>query len=490
MLRSISKLSAGPLSRQLLVGRLCGFEALPFAQSYVKLSRPASSSIPFRFTPSCQVHQYLGPNVRPLNIISKPVFVGLAFKRGMAFRRIEVRSPLGRRLLKMSRALLKALFIFYGTLFVLLIVAVSIANYYVNSFREIPLFSKNPVDFDQALLLKVALYNELITKQVGKANEYYMVFLRSINKENGLNYETSSDVLSEYLTNEQIKKKGKKWYDLYVDVLIRAAIVKGQLGNLPEAQEFLERAKSFINYISSKDQNPGSSAFRNNGYRLLAKIYQADDDAITNSKKSNEEVESLLFESINMLNPALANIQDGKFLSQKPELVISRDYYNSVNELAIFYSKHGKMSQAFKIFLSNLIFLKDFKNENSMFPSLTSILNQYYRNEDTKTFRLQQSDIPLLKFYISEILWAKKQYNSSINWTKEALIESFNYSRQDKNSAIVAQLSVSNLINMYKHLNKNGQYDEKIANCEKVANDIYIPLNGGAAWKVLFTELV
>lgn len=358
------------------------------------------------------------------------------------------------------------------------------ASYYLNKHERLPLLSKDPsFPLDLRFIVKIGLYNELVSHNLEVANEHYMVFLRYINREWGLKFEKDSEVLSEYPSNEQIFAQGKAWYDVYADVLMRCAIIKGQRGYLDGARSLLEKAVSFIEYAKQQgDSDCGNVTLRNRANRLLAKVY-------TLEGKKPVLIENLLVDSITTVyeqypkvfqQAKIERFDDMLYLSNENMAIMSRDLYDSIEELLTHYAKNKEGKKCFNIYLSNLKFLESYKEPDKNFevPSLADLMDQYlFFNEmnDKPAFTLQHGDIPLLKLHIAELLWSFKQQQPAINWTKSAFAESFNYSRREQRSSIVAKLSIETLKSMYEALNKNGQYLEKIERCKEASENIFLP---------------
>lgn len=411
-------------------------------------------------------------------------------RRNLSFLRIAIKSPLGRRLLKLSKAVLKGIVIFYAVIILIFSIYFSVVNAYLNTYERINLFFGNTsLPFDLAILLKLALYNELITKKFLVANEYYLVFLRYINRQYGIPFENNSETLSEFPPNEIIFSNGKRWYDLYVDILLRLAILKAEIGQLEECKCFLDKAVSFMKFAENNgDSRVGSPSLRNNGYRLSCKranVFKDDEKLFDFEGCYLKSIEAYYEGDEDM------NAESVIFLNAMNGATLNRDIYNSINELTTYYAKTNT-KKSFRILINNLMFLQSYKHTEMNFPTLRSILDSVLDNEDTSAtpFIRNPSDIPLIKLHISEILWKSKKYESAINWTKETFVEAYNYSRQDKDCAIISQLSINNLINMYKKLNKNGKYDEKIKRCEEVSQEIYIPMESPSSWKIFFDKLI
>ncbi|GMM34044.1 hypothetical protein DASC09_013690 [Saccharomycopsis crataegensis] len=437
-------------------------------------------------------------STRPLSImynhkpkISKVSSMILESRRYYGFKRINVTSPFLVGVLKFFRGTLRGFMIFYFASLAIISGAVATVSYYLNQYEKIPLIFTGPstgesVSLTLKVLLKMALFNELLTKRLDIANEYLMVFLRHINRSHGLKFDKDSEKLEEYLNNEEILQKGKNWYNLYTDVLLRLAIIKGQMGNIDDAKPFLEKAKSFIDFVNDKDIDVGNRNLRNKGLRLLAKIYERENQI--EKTHSPQAIESLYFDSLITLFEQYPEVMTSAniktydqmlVLNEEVSKILSRDLYNTINELAAHYSKNNETKTAFKIFLNNLIFLQ--KNKDALtgpsIPSVASLLDGYFQNQNDTIvpFKIGAGDIPLLKFHLAELLWSFGNHEAAINWTKESFIESFNYSKQDKNCAILSKLSIETLKKMYLKLNKKGKYDKKIERCENLSEEIYLP---------------
>lgn len=381
--------------------------------------------------------------------------------RTLAFKRIEITNPFGVRLVKLSRMVLKGIFLFYGGLVGVGIVAGGVVNYYLNRSENLGFFGLK-MTFSDVLLLKAGLYNELISKRYILANEFYMVFLRSTNDDFGVEFDKTLESLKQFPTTEQLKSKGQKWVNRYVDILLRCAIVKGQLGQLQAAKELVEKAVEL-----SSDSRP-DKVLLSNGYRLLAKV-------------GGSKEEEYLKASVALLGSANLN--------QQLEAV-SRDLYNAVVDLGIYYSRTGQSQLGFELFLNNLMFLESYQEPSRILPDFPRLLDELFGSSTSEKFIPDSGDVPLMKLYLSELLWVQGRKDNAINWCKSALIESFNFSRQNQNCAVVAKMALDDLILMYTRLNKNGAYTDKIRNCQDLAEDIYIPQKALTGWGIFFSDMI
>jgi hypothetical protein len=356
------------------------------------------------------------------------------------FQKIVVTNPTGVRLLRYSKTLLTALLLFYGSA-----LAIGGGLYAASSYY---LKDKQPIAGDFSLLSKIqtrlAVYYQDLQEDEEIAEDALIKALQTISREEGIadaddgNGDNEKDPRKFTLLNlDQLNSHSKEWQGTYIDLVIRLALVKADLGDA-------DNAKKLNRYSINLPMDLGSKDLRSESLRLAARISSLEGDFSTAEKylldciKFNEFYQSdILF------------LEQGSLLLD-PSSDVNNETFNALLDIGVVYTRLEQYSKALEIFLNLLQISKEAKSK-----------------EDAR-LHLKKSDIPLLKNYVGEILYKKGLLNKSIEWCNDSFKEAFKFSRSDVKSAFVTKQSLKNLIGLYGKTNDEELKKQAIEQYEEV----------------------
>lgn len=399
---------------------------------------------------------------RPTVIKSNTVFqfqnAPFTQTRGLGFKRIEVKSPLGIKLLRYSRVIgltILAAYAIGGSVFTFM---------YLRETSKSDTVQKIPQDwsFQIKSLVRDAVNNELDNKY-DRALQIYKLAVDQLTTTEG------QDGNRVPVTN--LGQMSPEWLAGYSDVLIRYA-------RLLELNDQSEEAKAAL--LASEQIPWGSPDLKSIGAIQLAKYALADGDKhlaeeyFINSVKAvatpsmaayfNEGPDQDLRKAVlipdalkEQSSSALApvNSNDGKPTGEG----VSIQLYNATIELAKYYALVGSYTRAMEILLSTLRSVRRKREPEGRSSA---------RIPDAECLEARSMS------YISEVFWAadKAKRKEAVTWAEGAFHEAYPLSNSTVECGLCAIMVLENLIKMYKSL---GMPDEA-ERCKAKLEDVHAPM--------------
>lgn len=458
------------------------------------------------------------------------------------FQKIIVKNRNIREFIEIAAKYSKFILVVYFGVIAAIVLFYQFLKSYFNQYNYLPTSENFSLYFK--VLYFLGLFFSKIQVNYNFAQEFQLACLRAINDANNLPFDIQSDELDQFLSVETLEKKNLEYIHVYCDLLVRLAITKSQLGdnsdkilNLINKAIELSAADNYLNLsrFSLKSKKEIQKKYLNNiiTFDLLANALIIKSNILQSQikdKDNSSEIESLYLNALKLLklndpnksenykellnefNPLIhlndefsknggdiLTVQD-IYINKYPDTFLTRELIDYSNELGIYYSKtrnnnNDNLDKSLQIFLSNLKSIYDYQSyltfDNSNNKNSFGI--ELPQKKDIKKIDIHQkqlivdfNDVPRLKLYISEILWAKKFHNISIKWCQQVINDSYIHSRTDSNAANILQLATTNLIHMYqysidKKLVKDADsiayYNQKIDDLKKSLSEIVIPIN-------------
>lgn len=409
------------------------------ASKYARLNRQTGISL-------------LRPNVlrpqAPLTAISIENFRG--------FRRFEVKSPLGIKLLRLSRQISIGMIAFY------VLGGLAIAFVYVRDTWKSGSAQRIPKDWPARVqsLVREAVNHEIDNK-FDRALAVYKLAIKEMTTE-------EDKATGEIVPIDDLSDKSPQWLGGYSDVLFRYARIEELLDNHDEAKEAL---------LASEQIPWGSPKFKS-----LAAIQLAKYALIEGDKKKAEEYhlnsvkavatpimnfyfkegpdfnlrKAVLipdFETEKNVPSKYISSKDGKSTGEG----VTPQLYHATIELGKFYASTGRYIQALEVLLSTLRSIRRKRGSGDEGP----------KAPDPGCFEA------LTMSYISEILWAtgKDKREEAITWAEGSFFEAKPLSNSTVECGLCAEMVLENLTKMYTSFG----LPEEAANCQQRLEEIHPP---------------
>lgn len=362
--------------------------------------------------------------------------------------RFPVTSPLGIRLHSVSKAVLRGILLFYGSAFVIGGASYAGLSYYVSKYQ--PISTEWP--FLATVNARVGVYYQDIKEDYRDPNreiERFNEALRILGEESGeaidKNDESESHGKFKLLPLNKLENKSKDWQKTYVDIVIRLAMAKAEIGDL-------ENANKLVLYSTRVPIDIGSLDLRSKSLRLVSKI-------LTLKGEDPEKAENYLLDAVrfNEIHHDDIHFKANGSVLLDASSKLNRETFQSLLDLGVLYSRQEKYSKSLEIFLNLL---------------------QITESENFKEIE-EHADAPLLKSYIGEILYRKGMIENSLKWSQDAYTEASFHAKANIAAAVVSQHSLQNCISLYKKLGN----EEKAQELEKVLSEIVIPARNETSWK-------
>lgn len=385
------------------------------------------------------------------------------YKRGLLLRRalpgaqvfqrrtiakIPITSPMGIRLHRISRAVLKGILLFYGSAFVIGGLGYAGFSYYVSQYQHIS--SEWPLM--ASLNAKGGVYLQDVKEDFRDPNneiERYNEALKILGEEEGevvdKNKQTESKGKFKLLPLGKLEKKSKDWQKSYVDIIIRLAIAKAEIGDL-------DNAFKLVMYSTAVPIDIGTLDIRSKSLRLMSKI-------LILRGEEYEKAENYLLDAVryNEIHHDDIHFKENGSILLDPSSILNRETFQSLLDLGVLYSKRGNYSKSLEIFLNLL---------------------QIVESENFKEVS-EHADSPLLKSYVGEILYRKGIIDNALKWSQDAYTEASFFAKGNIASAVVSQHALQNCIALYKKLGN----EEKAKELDVVLSEIVIPARNETNWK-------
>ncbi|ODV59910.1 uncharacterized protein ASCRUDRAFT_107983 [Ascoidea rubescens DSM 1968] len=341
------------------------------------------------------------------------------------------------------------------------------------------------------LLIRLAILKSLIGDDPKKIQNLIDLSIDLSNTQNYINLDNFS-----IKSKKEIKKKFLSNLITF-DLLANALIIKANMLNFelnakdpsPTTNNNQLSTQIEFLYLNALKILKLNDPNKSNTYKSL--LIDFDPSVHLNDNSNNNENNN---SNNNNENISVEDLYINKF----PDLFLTRELLDYSNELAVFYTKstsnnNNNLDIALKIFLSNLKSLTDYqtnlninfiKDKNSFGIQLPKKKDSSKIDIFQKDLILNVNDVPKLKLYVSEILWAKHFYNISIKWCQQAINESYVHSRSDSTSATILKMATNNLIHMYQYSIDNNlvkdhdsiqYYKENIESLKISLSEIEIP---------------
>lgn len=353
--------------------------------------------------------------------------------------RYPVTSPLGRLFHRVSTAVVKGVGLFYVSAFVFGGVGYAGFSYYISKPQHIS--SEWPFLASQYAKAGVYYQNEDDDYTTDHQNEieHFNEALKRVGESEGEVLEAGSKGKFKLLPLDKLSKKSKDWQRTYVDVIIRLAIAKAEIGDL-------DNASKLVMYSTAIPIDIGSTEMRSKSLRLFSKILQLKGDIDETQKAENYLLDAVRYNEIHQDD--IRFLKNGSLLLD-PSSKLNRETFESLLDLGILYSKTARYSQSLEIFLNLL---------------------QIAETDNFKEIK-QLKDEALLKNYISELLYKKGMVENSLKWAQDAYTQASFFAKTNIQSAIISKQALQNCIALYKKLGN----ETKAMELEKKLQEIVIP---------------
>jgi tetratricopeptide (TPR) repeat protein len=362
----------------------------------------------------------------------------LQFKR--SFHKIEVSNPLGIFLLNQSRAVLKGIGIFYAGA---LIAGVGV---YFGSKQYIDKYQTMGQDWSiyTKCLGRLGVYFQMIKDDDANAEMSLIYCLKNIAETEGIHVEDEDPRKFQLLNLEQLSSKSKNFKEKYLDLVMRLAISKGELGDLTNCWKLTQ-------YALNLPMDVGSVDLKSQILRLSAKL--------ESQKEHYANAESYLLDAIkfNEYHEDDINFVEHGSLTLSKESKITKELFKSLLDLGVLYTKMNQQSKSLEIFL-NLLQLTETPYEG-----------------------FEHVNRALLKNYIGEILYSKGLTDKAIEWCRDAFKEARIEAKFDPLSAVITKQSLRDLVTLYRkkdELELAKQAQDQLDQCE-------IPVKVNREWALL-----
>lgn len=378
----------------------------------------------------------------------RPSFFPPASIGKRTFTKIPISNPFAIRLHSMSRGVVRGIILFYTSALVIGGGGYAGFAYYVSQYQ--PIAREWPLE--ATFTARIGTWYQDITDDEIDPQltvDRFTDSLRLIGESEGEVIDKTNEKEShgkfKLLPLGKLKEKSKEWQASYVDVVIRLALAKAEIGDL-------ENARKLVMYSTGVAIDIGSVNLRSKSLRLVSKI-------IMLRNESPEQAENYLLDAVRYNEIHHDNIhfkENGSILLDPIASHVNRETFESLKDLGIFYSKIEEYSKSLEVFL-NLLQIVDSENFKE--------ISKY-------------SDSPLLKNYISEILYKKGMISQSLKWCQDAYTEASFHAKTNRASAVVSQQALANSISLYKKLGN----EEKAKELQVILDDIIIPQKDQSTW--------
>ncbi|CCH41640.1 hypothetical protein BN7_1181 [Wickerhamomyces ciferrii] len=389
----------------------------------------------------------------------RPVSKQLQFHPQRSISKIVITNPIAIRLHQISRAVSKGFLLFLVSLGVFCGAGYGGFTYYISKYQDI----SKEWSYLAKYHTRLGVYHQDIQDDYRDANQEVEDFTNALK----IVAESEGEIIDSNNANEnygkfkllplnKVKEKSKDWQKSYIDVVIRLAIAKAELGDL-------DNAYKLVMYSTAIPIDIGSLDMRSRSLRLLSKISTLQKDPI--EKSENYLIDAVRFNEIHHDD---IRFKENGSLILDPNSRLNRETFESLLNLGVLYSKTDNSSKALEIFLNLL--------------QLTEISIQRSQSEDSKSIEEPlMTDSPLLKNYIAEILYKKGLVQNSLQWAQDSYSESSAFARSNIPATIISKQSLQNTILIYERLGNL----EKAKELTKILDEIVIPIRNETFWKTL-----
>lgn len=357
--------------------------------------------------------------------------------------KVQVSNPWAIFALNQSKAVLKGVGIFYAGALVMGTGAYFGAQWYVDQWQ--------PMHGKWSLYTKCLGRLGVYLQESGDETnaEMSLIYcLKSIAQAEGMSLDNTEDSPRKFqlLNLEQLQNKSTDFKSKYLDMVMRLALVKAELGDV-------ENGWKLSQYALNVPMDQGSHVLRSQTMRLAAKLESI--------KGNYANAEAYLLDTVrfNEYNEDNVHFVQHGSLTLSKDSTITTELFSSLLDLGVIYTKMSQQTKSLEIFL-NLLQLTQDKQPYKEFP---------------------QANRALLKNYIGEVLYSQGLTDKSIEWCCDAFREARIDSKFDPLSASVTKQSLQNLVKLYEKTNEKDlaqQAREQLGKCE-------IPVKVNRQWALL-----
>lgn len=398
-----------------------------------------------------------------MNAFPKLPISSLEQTRGFKIPQIEVSSPRGIRLLRMSRKVGLGLALFY------VVGSASVLFLYFQETSKSDGVQKIPGDwpFNVKTLVREGVNSEMDNKFDHALKCYKLAIeeLTTIKQEDG----TRTPV-------EDLSDKSQDWLGGYSDLLIRYARIEELYDNSEKAKAALLASENIpwgmtelksvasiqLGKYALAEKDPKAESYFVNAVKVVAtprmKAYFAEGP--------NQDLHKAILISDPALEVSskLVNQNDGKPTGEG----ITSQLYNASIELGKFYAATGNYPRALEVFLSTLRSIRRKREPEG---------RSRERIPDPDCFEARTMS------YLSEVLWAadKSKREDAVTWAEGAFSEAHPLSNTTVECGLCATMVLENLAKMYASL----ALPEEVENCKKRLDEVHTPMtNVNEEWSV------
>lgn len=323
------------------------------------------------------------------------------------FKKIEVKSPLGIKMLRASRTLGKSLLVFY------VVTSATVLFFYLKETHKSDGEQNIPGDwsFQVKTLVREGVNHELDDHFENALTAYQFAIDAMVKDDKGEAVDLS--------------KKSPEWLSGYADVLARTGRILELLEKSEEAKEAFEASYT----------NPwGTPALKSVAGVQLAKYAQAAGDV--------QLAEDYYVNSVCIVGgPAQAealkqgDVRKAVIIPDGGEVNIQ--LYNAVIELGKFYAATARYTEALEVLLAALRSVKHKRTPEGSNPQ---------RIPDASCFEAR------IMAYVGEILWATGKKQDAVTWVEGSYYDAYPLSSTTVECGLCAQMAMENARKMYKNL--------------------------------------
>lgn len=396
----------------------------------------------------------------------KPLAPPISISNKRTFKRIEVTSPLGIRLLRLSKILGLTILICYivGT-------GVFVFLYYGHSSRSDnvqPIPDDWPFKVKQ--IVREGVNNELEMKY-DRALKLYKAAIEQLTTE-------EDPITKQRVPIKELDKKSKEWLKGYSDLLVRYARLEELFENSKDAKAALISSEAIPwgtpDLKSIAAIQLGKYALTD-GEKEKAEQYFINGVKAVATRRMRHYFEEGPDQDINkavLIPDPLHDTAKGAPVNENDGLPtgegITKQLYIASIELGKYYASVGNYKRAMEVLLSTLRSIRRKREPEGR--SLQKI-------PDPDCFEARTMS------YISETLWAagKSRQKDAISWAEGSYREALPLSNSTVECGLCATMTLENLIKMYKAVG----LDEEVEKTKNRLADVHTPLtNAQPGWSL------
>lgn len=321
------------------------------------------------------------------------------------FKKIQVTSPTGIKLLRLSRTVGKGLLAFY------VITSATVLFFYFRETHKSDGVQVIPADwsFKVKSLVREGVNHEL-DDHYDQALKSYQFAIDAMTKDD------KGDLVS-------LDNKSPEWLTGYADVLARTGRIL----------ELFERSEEAKEAFEASYRNPwGTPELKSISAVQLAKYEFAQGNVKGAEEYFVNAIQAVADHSMAKLLKE-GDIRKGVLIPDKGE--VSIQLYNASIELGKFYASTSRFTEAMEVLLATLRSIKQKREPEGRDPK---------RIPDVNCFEAR------VMSYISEILWATGKKQDAITWAESSYYESYPLSSSTVECGLCAQMAMENAAKMYK----------------------------------------